>query len=144
MGRAERRLLRLGTEAGQQRGDILGQSPSVVWEMLSGVHLDLYQVDAFAPAPFRGNPAAVCLLPYTIKDGVRAADLPDTLLLAIAEEMNLSETAFPEVRSPPRQVCVLLTTCAVPYGQLLRCRRCRTMWTRSSATMCVTLPCLFF
>ena len=44
-----------------------------------------YQVDAFAPAPFQGNPAAVVLLD---------AWLDDRQLQAIAAENNLSETAF--------------------------------------------------
>lgn len=44
-----------------------------------------YQVDAFADAPFKGNPAAVCPLP---------AWLPDALMQSIANENNLSETAF--------------------------------------------------
>ncbi len=43
------------------------------------------QVDAFAHAPFTGNPAAVMPL---------EAWLPDELLQAIAMENNLSETAF--------------------------------------------------
>lgn len=43
------------------------------------------QVDAFADAPFAGNPAAVMSL---------AAWLDDATLLAIAAENNLSETAF--------------------------------------------------
>lgn len=43
------------------------------------------QVDAFAGAPFAGNPAAVMPL---------AAWLPDETLQAIAGENNLSETAF--------------------------------------------------
>ena len=43
------------------------------------------QVDAFADAPFTGNPAAVMPL---------AAWLDDATLQAIAEENNLSETAF--------------------------------------------------
>lgn len=47
--------------------------------------LALYQVDAFAEGVFSGNPAAVVPL---------EAWLPDELLLAIAEENNLSETAF--------------------------------------------------
>ena len=47
--------------------------------------IPLYQVDAFTSVPFRGNPAAVCLLEES---------LPDDTLLAIAAEMNLSETAF--------------------------------------------------
>ncbi len=45
----------------------------------------LYQVDAFASRPFEGNPAAVCPLPSWPDD---------ELLQAIAEENNLSETAF--------------------------------------------------
>lgn len=44
-----------------------------------------YQVDAFATRAFEGNPAAVCPL---------ESWLDDTLLQAIAEENNLSETAF--------------------------------------------------
>ncbi len=45
----------------------------------------LYQVDAFTPELFRGNPAAVCLLDDW---------LDDSLLQAVAAENNLSETAF--------------------------------------------------
>ena len=45
----------------------------------------LYQVDAFTDQPFRGNPAAVCLL-----DEAR----DDDWMQAVAGEMNLSETAF--------------------------------------------------
>jgi PhzF family phenazine biosynthesis protein len=45
----------------------------------------IVQIDAFTDTPFRGNPAAVCLLP----------DFPaDERLQRIASEMNLSETAF--------------------------------------------------
>lgn len=46
---------------------------------------DIYQVDAFASAPFGGNPAAVVPL---------EAWLPDAMLQRIAEENNLSETAY--------------------------------------------------
>lgn len=45
----------------------------------------IYLVDAFAKEPFRGNPAAVCLLQRQYKDHT---------LQSIAAEMNLSETAF--------------------------------------------------
>ena len=45
----------------------------------------IYQVDAFAGKPFQGNPAAVCLLDKW---------LDDEILLCIARENNLSETAF--------------------------------------------------
>ncbi len=46
-----------------------------------------YQLDAFTSKPFKGNPAAVCLMPCS---------LGDDLYLSIAGEMNLSETAFLE------------------------------------------------
>ncbi|HEX6309961.1 MAG TPA: PhzF family phenazine biosynthesis protein [Longimicrobiales bacterium] len=45
----------------------------------------LLQIDAFTAEPFRGNPAAVCIL-----DGPR----DDAWMAAVAREMNLSETAF--------------------------------------------------
>lgn len=47
--------------------------------------IPLYQVDAFADQPFSGNPAAVVLL--------RGA-APVDWMLKVAQEMNLSETAF--------------------------------------------------
>ncbi len=49
------------------------------------MELTLYQVDAFAKEPFEGNPAAVISLETW---------LPDDLMQSIAEENNLSETAF--------------------------------------------------
>jgi len=49
------------------------------------MHLPLYQTSSFSPHPFQGNPAAVCPLPSW---------LPDGLMLQIAAENNLSETAF--------------------------------------------------
>lgn len=47
----------------------------------------LLHVDAFADAPFRGNPAAVCLL-----DGARSTDW----MQALAAELNLPATVFVE------------------------------------------------
>lgn len=47
--------------------------------------LPIYQVDAFAEAPFTGNPAAIVPL---------SEWLPDATLQAIAMENNLAETAF--------------------------------------------------
>lgn len=47
--------------------------------------LKITQVDAFTNQPFAGNPAAVCVQPEP---------LDDSLMQAIALEMNLSETAF--------------------------------------------------
>lgn len=52
----------------------------------------LLHVDAFAEAPFRGNPAAVCLL-----DGARSTEW----MQALAAELNLPATVFVEgVRGP--------------------------------------------
>ncbi len=47
--------------------------------------LKIYQVDAFTDKQFAGNPAAVCPL---------ESWLPDEVMQAVAEENNLSETAF--------------------------------------------------
>lgn len=47
--------------------------------------IPIYLVDAFTDQQFRGNPAAVCILNQPLEDGV---------MQNIAEEMNLSETAF--------------------------------------------------
>ncbi len=47
--------------------------------------IPIYQVDAFTRKPFSGNPAAVVLL---------NEQMPDEWMLALAQEMNLSETAF--------------------------------------------------
>jgi predicted PhzF superfamily epimerase YddE/YHI9 len=49
------------------------------------ITLPFFQVDAFAPTPLTGNPAAVMPLDQW---------LPDEILQAIAAENNLSETAF--------------------------------------------------
>lgn len=46
---------------------------------------DLFQVDSFTDQPFSGNPAGVCLL---------AEPQADSWMVALAREMNLSETAF--------------------------------------------------
>lgn len=45
----------------------------------------IYTVDAFADAPFRGNPAGVCFL---------MGHQPEEWMQQLAMEMNLSETAF--------------------------------------------------
>ena len=47
--------------------------------------IKIFQVDAFTDRPFRGNPAGVCLLE---QPGEAA------WMQAVANEMNLSETAF--------------------------------------------------
>lgn len=47
--------------------------------------IDIYQVDAFSDKAFGGNPAAVCILKEWLED---------TVLQNIAQEFNLSETAF--------------------------------------------------
>ena len=47
--------------------------------------IKIYQVDAFTSKLFSGNPAAVCYLDNW---------LPDEVMQSIAQENNLSETAF--------------------------------------------------
>jgi PhzF family phenazine biosynthesis protein len=49
------------------------------------MEINIYQVDAFASSMFSGNPAAVCPLDEW---------LTDIQMQNIAEENNLSETAF--------------------------------------------------
>jgi PhzF family phenazine biosynthesis protein len=49
------------------------------------MELTIYQIDAFANKSFEGNPAAVCPL---------SEWLPDELMQSIANENNLSETAY--------------------------------------------------
>jgi len=60
----------------RRRPDIVADSP---WSS---------QVDAFTAEPFKGNPAAVCLL----EDASKAAD--ERWMQSVAAEFNLSETAF--------------------------------------------------
>jgi PhzF family phenazine biosynthesis protein len=50
--------------------------------------INIYQVDAFTDQPFRGNPAAVCILPD------QDEKFTDSWMASVAREMNLSETAF--------------------------------------------------
>ena len=47
--------------------------------------IPIYQVDAFTKTPFHGNPAGVCFL---------SAPQPNQWMQSVAQEMNLSETAF--------------------------------------------------
>lgn len=49
--------------------------------------LPIFIADAFTKDPFKGNPAAVCLVE-------KEETLTDDILQSIAKEMNLSETAF--------------------------------------------------
>ncbi len=47
--------------------------------------MKIFQVDAFTERPFKGNPAAVCVLDRQVED---------KWMQDVAKEMNLSETAF--------------------------------------------------
>lgn len=53
--------------------------------------MNIYQVDAFSSKKFKGNPAAVCILPddFSIK-----SKESEKWMQNLAAEMNLSETAF--------------------------------------------------
>jgi predicted PhzF superfamily epimerase YddE/YHI9 len=65
----------------------------------------LFWIDAFAEAPFGGNPAAVCLA---------NAELPDSLQQDIARELNLSETVFIRPRAGGYAIRWFTPTTEVP------------------------------
>ncbi len=52
---------------------------------MKSMSVRVFQVDAFTDEPFRGNPAAVCILPEP-RD--------EAWMQNVSREMNLSETAF--------------------------------------------------
>lgn len=52
---------------------------------IGGITMKIYQVDAFTEKPFKGNPAAVCVLDKKVEEN---------WMQNVAREMNLSETAF--------------------------------------------------
>lgn len=67
--------------------------------------MKLYQVDAFTKAPFKGNPAGVCIVD----------NFPDTSIMqAISFEMNLSETAFVETGRGEFHIRYFTPVCEVP------------------------------
>jgi PhzF family phenazine biosynthesis protein len=63
------------------------------------------QVDAFTAEPFRGNPAAVCIL---------SDEATESWMQAIAAEMNLSETAFLREQEDGYSIRYFTPTCEVP------------------------------
>ena len=67
-------------------------------------------VDAFTEQPFRGNPAAVCILG-------EGAD--DTWMQRVAREMNLSETAFLHPEGGDFRLRWFTPTVEVPWGERL-------------------------
>ena len=58
----------------------------------------VFIADAFTSVPYRGNPAAVCLLPPEYERFVNGSG--DAMFRTIAAEMNLSETAFVQPVGP--------------------------------------------
>jgi PhzF family phenazine biosynthesis protein len=76
--------------------------------------LPIYQVDAFTDLPFRGNPAAVCLL---------QKPLHEEIMQNIAQEMNLSETAFvvPLDQSSPLKASVFSLRWFTPQVEVPLC-----------------------
>ena len=59
------------------------------------MNLPIYQVDAFTSKLFSGNPAAV--IPLT-------EELPEQVMQSIADENNLSETAFIDISTEPFKI----------------------------------------
>lgn len=53
--------------------------------MMNKIKIETYIVDSFAKEPFKGNPAGVC---------ISDEELTAELMISIAKELNLSETAF--------------------------------------------------
>lgn len=82
--------------------------------------LPLYQVDAFTDCPFRGNPAAVCLL-----DGARDASWRQ----AVAAEMNLAETAFVVPRPDGYDLSWFTPTCEVDLCGHATLASAHVLWT---------------
>ena len=69
------------------------------------MELQIYQVDAFSESVFTGNPAGVMLL---------EKNLPSEKMQKIANEMNLSETAFVKTSSKPFQIRFFTPTVEIP------------------------------
>lgn len=70
----------------------------------------LFQVDAFTTRSLQGNPCAVVF---------DSGDLDDAMMLAIAREMNLSETSF---------VWRMDDTCTAPHAVRRQCRHFRARY----------------
>jgi len=75
------------------------------------MNIPFYQVDAFSHQPFKGNPAAICLLDTPISD---------TLMQAIAGENNLAETAFLMANDGPSGDRPVVGSLSRPEGYSLR------------------------
>jgi PhzF family phenazine biosynthesis protein len=54
-------------------------------EQMENHSISTFIVDSFTDRPFKGNPAGVCII---------SSHLSDEVMLQIAQELNLSETAF--------------------------------------------------
>ena len=67
--------------------------------------MKLYQVDSFTSEQFKGNPAGVCIV-----DNFP----PDAQMQAVAMEMNLSETAFVEIKNDVFSIRFFTPACEVP------------------------------
>ena len=68
------------------------------------VRIPIFHVDAFAEGPFRGNPAAVCLLDSWLDDG---------LMRKVAAENNLFATAFLAPEGDGYQLRWFTTRCEI-------------------------------
>lgn len=61
------------------------QQLSLIFVIGASVDLEIHQVDSFTTQAFKGNPAGVCISQHVLEE---------SLMLAIAEEMAVPETAF--------------------------------------------------
>lgn len=84
----------------------------------------IIQVDAFTAEPFRGNPAAVCVLPEPQED---------RWLQSVAQEMNLSETAFILKQELQYQLRWFTPTTEVPLCGHATLASAHVLWTEGYA-----------
>ena len=82
-------------------------------------------VDAFAERPFRGNPAAVCVL---------SSPQEDSWMQSVAREMNLSETAFLLKQSQSYSLRWFTPTTEVPLCGHATLASAHVLWTEGYAS----------
>jgi len=97
--------------------------------------IELSIVDAFATKPFEGNPAAVCILSHGDAWPTISGDV-DAWMQAMADEMNLSETAF--VECPEQAEGVYGLRWFTPAAEVALCGHAtlasaHTLWTSGRA-----------
>lgn len=86
--------------------------------------IKVLQIDAFTERPYTGNPAAVCLL---------EKQHDDAWMQAVANEMNLSETAFLSAREDGFDLRWFTPTCEVDLCGHATLAAAHALWTTQGA-----------